>query len=239
MVKEKFPQVKLTVNKQNLLFTKAHNQNLARAKGKYFLVLNEDIQIPAFALEKMIKFMNSHPKVGLASCREVDEYGKTDLTCPKFPHPLTELLESSYLGTVIKKIVFRRKIKKLLDSQHNKNWKRDTVREVDFIPGSFFFGKKEVLDIVGLFDENLLLFYEEPDYCQRAKKEGFAIYHNGNVKIVHLRAQSIAKLPALQRYKIAEHDMLYYHKKYFGFLWWIFLWLAFRPNWLYWKLIGK
>ena len=45
MVQQLFPKVKLIKNKKNLIFTKAHNQNLSKIRGKYFLVLNEDIQI--------------------------------------------------------------------------------------------------------------------------------------------------------------------------------------------------
>src|SRR3989338_11675436 len=42
MVKNKFPQVKLIPNKENLGFTKANNQGIKIAKGKYILLLNSD-----------------------------------------------------------------------------------------------------------------------------------------------------------------------------------------------------
>jgi GT2 family glycosyltransferase len=97
-------------------------------------------------------------------------------------------------------------------------------------------GKAELLEKVGFFDENLLLFYEEPDYCKRAKEKGLLSYYFGNVSIIHLRAKTLAKLPAFARFAISEHDTLTYYKKHFGIFWWLFLWIAFRPNWLYWKL---
>lgn len=96
MVKVKFPQVRFTQNPKNLIFTKAHNQNLAKVKGRYFLVLNEDTQIPAGALIEMVEFMSVGPKnLGLASCREVDEKGNLDMTCSRLPHPIFDFFEAS------------------------------------------------------------------------------------------------------------------------------------------------
>src|SRR3990167_4804301 len=46
---------------------------------------------------------------------------------------------------------------------------------VDFVSGSLMFIKKEVINKVGLFDESFFLYYEEVDYCTRAKQQGFKI----------------------------------------------------------------
>ena len=42
MLKEKFPQVQLIANKENLGFSKANNQAIKIAKGEYVLLLNPD-----------------------------------------------------------------------------------------------------------------------------------------------------------------------------------------------------
>lgn len=236
MVRKKFPDVKLTSNKQNRLFIKAHNQNLKRVKGRYFLILNEDTGIGPNVLEKMVKFMDNNPKVGLASCRQVDEFGKVDMTCSKYPPPLAELFESSLLVRAVKRLIPLPLVNKLLTDYRYSHWRRNTIKEVDVLPGSFFIGKRELLEKIGLLDEKLLFFYGEPDYCQRAKNAGFLTFHNGNVTIKHLRSKAFAKLPAFRRYQISEHDMLVYYKKYFGWFWWLLLWILFRPNWLYWRL---
>lgn len=236
MVKKKFPKVKLIENSQNLIYSKAHNQNLKKVKGKYFLVLNEDTLLSPSTLGEMVKFLEKHPKVGLASCREIDEKGIVDMTCSRFPHPIYDFFEASFAGKFLLKLIPLQNVKRMLADYRYKNWKRNTIRAIEVIPGSFFMGRKEVLNEVGLFDENLLLFYEEPDLCQRALRAGWETFHNGKVTITHLKTKAIAKLPEFARYQIAEHDMLNYYKKYFGFFWWLFLWISFRPNWLYWKV---
>jgi len=45
----------------------------------------------------------------------------------------------------------------------------------DFVSGSLMFIKKKVVDRIGLFDESYFMYYEEVDYCYRAKKAGFKI----------------------------------------------------------------
>ncbi len=45
----------------------------------------------------------------------------------------------------------------------------------DFVSGSLMFIKKSVFDKIGFFNESYFMYYEEVDYCSRAKKAGFKI----------------------------------------------------------------
>jgi len=45
----------------------------------------------------------------------------------------------------------------------------------DFVSGSLMFIKKSVIDKIGFFDEKYFMYYEEVDYCCRAKKAGFKV----------------------------------------------------------------
>ena len=55
--------------------------------------------------------------------------------------------------------------------------KKPTKRfiETDFVSGSLMFIKKKVIDRIGLLDESYFMYYEEVDFCYRAKKAGFRI----------------------------------------------------------------
>ena len=46
---------------------------------------------------------------------------------------------------------------------------------VDFISGSLMFIKRKVIEKTGLWDESYFFYYDEVDYCHRAKKAGFRI----------------------------------------------------------------
>lgn len=233
MVQKNFPNVKLISNRQNKLYIKGHNQNLRRVKGRYFLILNEDTFLPLHTLDKMVAFMDKNPKIGLASCRQKDQNGITDNTCSKFPHPIFEILELSYIQK-LSKFPILTIFQKVLKSYRYADWKRNTIRRVEVIPGSFIIGRSTLLKKPGLFDQkNLLFFYGEPDYCLRAAKAGYQIYHNGQVTITHLKSKALAKLPYKKRLAISLHDMLAYHKKHFGPVWHLILWLFTRPLWFY------
>lgn len=236
MVKKNFPQVKIISNRQNKLYIKGHNQNLSRVNGRYFLILNEDTSLPTQTLDKMVSFMDKNPKIGLASCRQKDEKGNVDNTCSRFPHPFFEILELSYIQKMLK-LANIRIFENMLGSYRYYGWKRDTIRQVDVIPGSLIIGRSELLKRVGLLDQDsFLFFYGEPDYCKRVKKEGFLIFHNGKITIKHLKSKGLNHLSATRRYQFSEHDVLAYHKKYFGKIWYALLWLFLRPNWLSLKL---
>jgi GT2 family glycosyltransferase len=180
--------------------------------------------------------MEEYPRVGLVSCRLIDGEGKTDTTCSRFPHPLDEMFGYSFLGKLLRRVVPLPWVEKRLRNYHYAGWQRDTIREVEVIPGSFFLGRKKLLEDVGLFDERFVLFYEEPDYGIRARAAGWQTVHVGTVHARHLRAKGLAKLSPLTRYRLGEHDLLAYYRKHFGILWWLILWLTLRPNWLYWQL---
>lgn len=236
MVRKKFPKVKLTDNKKNLLFIKSHNQNLKKAQGRYFLILNEDTLLPSKSIDKMVRFMDQNPDVGIASCRQIDENGIIDNTCSRFPTPLTEIFESVFITKFFLNLLPVKSINRMLANYRYIGWKRNTIKEVDVVPGSFFMGRSELLQTVGFLDPGLLFFYVEPDYCFRAKQAGYKVIHNGKVQIMHLKAQGLLKTHPFFRYQITEYSLLAYYRKYFGFVWWIILWLLLRPNWLYFKL---
>lgn len=48
-------------------------------------------------------------------------------------------------------------------------------QETEFVSGSLMVIKKEVIERIGYFDESYFLYYEEVDFCYRAKKAGFKI----------------------------------------------------------------
>lgn len=173
--------------------------------------------------------MESHPQVASVGCRQVDSNGQLDQTCSRFPTPLVEFLESNLIGQIFKS-------QKLVKNYRYANWQRNTYKKVDVIPGSFMFTRRSLVKKLGGFDEKLLLFYSDYDLCLRMKKAGFVNYFYSKVTITHLRTQSVKLLDKWQLFKISLSDMLTYYKKHFGFIWWSFLWIAYRPNWLYWKL---
>jgi hypothetical protein len=64
LVKSKFPTVRIIENKENLGFGKANNKGLAVYQGRYALLLNTDTIVKESAFDRLLEFMDSHPKAG-------------------------------------------------------------------------------------------------------------------------------------------------------------------------------
>ena len=57
MIKERYKEVKLIENKENLGFAKANNQAIKRATGDYILLLNPDTEIYPDSINRMAAFL--------------------------------------------------------------------------------------------------------------------------------------------------------------------------------------
>jgi len=54
--------------------------------------------------------------------------------------------------------------------------------KIDSIHGSCMFINKENFEKIGKFDENFFLYFEETEYCYRAKKNGYISYQINDIK---------------------------------------------------------
>ena len=68
--------------------------------------------------------------------------------------------------------------------------KFDTVTETDFITGCLTIFDKSVIDKVGLWDTSYFLYYEDTDFCVRAKRKGLHLYYDPSILLWHKNAQS-------------------------------------------------
>jgi len=80
--------------------------------------------------------------------------------------------------------------------------------------------KKEILDKVGLFDENIFIWFDEVDLCYRIKKAGLKIYFTPEVQIKHHLSQSFKQWKSIpQIFKGAftwRKSRNYFFKKHKG-----------------------
>ena len=55
--------------------------------------------------------------------------------------------------------------------------------EINYIHGSCMFINKENFEIIGKFNENFFLYFEETEYCFRAKKKGYKVFQINTIKV--------------------------------------------------------
>src|SRR3954463_15826029 len=65
MLSERFPQVNLLPQSENIGYTRANNLGLAQAQGHHLLLLNPDTEITGDALTRMVTYIDANPAVGI------------------------------------------------------------------------------------------------------------------------------------------------------------------------------
>lgn len=165
-----FPKFRYLMSRENLGFGKAHNRVLKQLQTEYVLLLNPDTEIKKGVLKTMVAFMEQDSSVGAATCRVVLPDGSLDWAAHRgFPTPLASLLY--FLGFNVLYHLTSRNMSK--------------AHQVDAISGSFFLTRKEVLDKVGIFDEDYFMYAEDLDLCFRIKQARYQVMYVPEVKILH------------------------------------------------------
>ena len=206
MVKKKFPQVKLIPNKDNLGFTKANNQGIKIAKGKYILLLNSDTYLIENSLSKLVKKAESLSSLGALGPLLLSEDRSIQQSVGFFPHLLQIFWWMSFIddlpgGTILKPYHLDH------DSFYQKN------QEVDWVTAAAILVPKSVIDRVGPLDEKIFMYGEEVDWCYRIKQQGFKAYFSPVTQIVHIGRGSAGKISTgaiIGEYK----GVVYFYQKY-------------------------
>lgn len=96
----------------------------------------------------------------------------------------------------------------------NKNVHLDNYLEKkpDFLSGCMMFIPKNVLENVGLFDPEYLAYYEDVDYCLRARKLNYELKICNNIKIRHFHSASTTNNQGFKRYLIVRNSIIFAKK---------------------------
>ncbi len=209
MLGEKFPRVNLIHNEKNLDYTRAMNHCLKAAHGDFVLLLNPDTEPQPNAVRNLQAALATHPQWGAAGARlefadgSLQRTGNRDLT-------RQDLLYDA-LGVNAR---FPNNAARLHNSYAE--WDRTTGREVDALSGAALMVRRAVLERVGLLDERFPMYFEEVDWCQRMRAQGWRVGYVPNARITHLAEQSARQLPSARRTVLYEMSFVKYADKYFG-----------------------
>ncbi len=141
----------------------------------YVYLLNPDAVPDPGAIRTLVEFMDAHPDVGIAGSHIHNPDGTTHVSAFRFPSPLGELEGTLRLGLATK----------LFDRWSVWNLPCDRTTQVDWVSGASTIIRREVLDQIGLFDENFFLYFEETDLCRRATEAGWATWFVREASVEH------------------------------------------------------
>ncbi|GIV28482.1 MAG: hypothetical protein KatS3mg027_2296 [Bacteroidia bacterium] len=187
MLKEKFPDVKLIENKENVGFSKANNQGIKIAKGKYVLLLNPDTVLQEDTLVKCYEFMEQHSDAGALGVKMFDGKGSFLPESKRgLPTPMVAFYKIFGLSKLFPK-------SKVFGKYHLTYLDKDRNHKVDVLSGAFMFIRKEVLDKIGGLDEDYFMYGEDIDLSYRITKAGYHNYYFSETSIIHYKGESTKK----------------------------------------------
>ena len=178
MVREKFPDVLLFDNKENLGYSAANNQGIRAANARHYLLLNPDTEVNAAALAAMAGFLDRHPAVGAAGCQLLNTDGTHQESFFHFPVPLSRYFEhEAFYPAVAHRLLRLPPAAPRIDEPG--------AQRVDIIKGACLMINGRAMDEVGLLDEDSFLYADDIDWCLRARRMGWDAYLLTHHSITH------------------------------------------------------
>jgi GT2 family glycosyltransferase len=169
----RFPEIVFIANPANLGFTKANNQGIRPARGRYVLLLNNDTIQTENALGAAVQYMDAHPEIGgLGITHRNNDAGKTfQESFFPFARPLADVLALFGLA--------RKQPRPQIVEQ-----------DVDWVCGSFLMMRRACLEQIGMLDERYFIYDEDMDWCLQAKRAGWKVRFWPGASMIHLGASA-------------------------------------------------
>jgi len=214
MVEAEFPEVVLQRNDANEGFAIGCNQGMALSSGEYVLLLNADTEVSADALVRMVGFLGGSEGYGGVAPRLVNPDGSTQRSCQAFPNVWTVLFFAT---------PFERWFPECRELRRYflRDWDHEDDRDIEQPPAACLMITREVIEEVGVFDEELWLFYNDVDLSLRMHRAGYKTRFLRDATVLHHVGASTKQyggfLPEWQKNRLA------YYRKHHGWLAGVFL----------------
>lgn len=209
----------LIKNTSNVGFGKANNQAAKLAKGKWFVLINNDTKVELDFFEKAAQFFQSYPSYNIM--------GPLVLSADGFPQP-TFYNKDYYRQLIFPSYSFRKFVRVLtfgtnVSEKKNLLYKRSVeysfvnTHEVDSLSGVCLFIDRKVYETVGLFDENYFMYVEDLDFCLNVKRRGYKIAFFPELIITHF-IKNINQKPSISWFNYNKNLKYFFSN---NFAWYI------------------
>jgi GT2 family glycosyltransferase len=221
----KFPTVKYINCGENVGFGKGNTIGFKATPARYYFALNRDTIIPenSRVIERIIRFMDEHPKIGCIGPKLLNTDGTLQYSCYRFDW-------QSILIKPLKQINLDKKykwVKKYSDRLLMKDFDHNSTMPVDWVLGAAMVVRQEVIDQTGSFDERYFMYLEDSDWCRTMWNHGWPVYYVHDIIITHKYTRESAKIPGVIR-ALIKNKLARVHLK----SWLLYLW-KWRSNFKY------
>lgn len=191
-IADQFPRLNIEqiFNRNNIGFAGGNNEGVTRVmlqkKAEYLLLLNNDTTVEPDFLTKLVEAAQKNEKAGILGPKIYfyNEPKKIWSAGGKISHFFTK--------------------GELIGYKEEDEGQYDEKKPVDYISGTCLLIRSEVVREIGLISEDYFLYYEDNDWCLRAKKAGFESIYVPESKIYHKQSKATVEF---------SFPYIYYHSR--------------------------
>ncbi|UCC38298.1 MAG: glycosyltransferase family 2 protein [Candidatus Aminicenantes bacterium] len=195
-IKQNYPKIKLIANEENVGFAVALNRGIRESKGEFFLFLNTDAVIYPNALSLLLEELKINPRLGAIG---------PALLRGENAYQVSFGMRVSFISQIVQKHFLNPFYKLKLKSIQKRN-------EVGWLSAACFMTRREVLEDVGLFDENFFLYFEDIDLCYRIRKKGWSLLFFPQARVFHRGGASTQRDKVSSRFEYRKSQLYFYQK---------------------------
>lgn len=210
-LKVKYPFINLIHAEKNGGFAYGNNIAIKCSNSEFILLLNPDTYIEDNSIEKLLQKLYKSHEIAIIGPQLLNaDKSNQSFILPKSYLSVWKLFcEEFFLHRIFRySKTFNSYFRTYMDYQS------ETI--VEQVSGAAFMFRRNIIDSIGLMDENYFMFFEESDFCLQAIRNGFTLFYYPESKIIHalgVTAEGISETRA--QYFISSFK--YYFKKNFSF----------------------
>jgi N-acetylglucosaminyl-diphospho-decaprenol L-rhamnosyltransferase len=198
-VRDRFPDVRVIAQPFRAGFGTNHNTVIRATEGRYVYVLNEDTTAGDWAFDRVVAYLDAHPRVAALGPRLVYPDGRLQDSAWRFPTPLVSALGLLTVGKL-----------------GVKQSRGEAAHPVDWVMGAALVLRRGALQEVGLFDEEFFLYSEEVDLQFRLRQAGWEVHYFPEATVVHHESQFSAEIPERRINEMWRSRHRYWRKHHSG-----------------------
>lgn len=164
----------------NCGFSAGNNAGIVSCDAEYYLLANSDTVFMPGAVERLLQAAIENPEAGIVSPRLVGRDGTIQVSCFHRPSPLSETIRSANTG-IVTGMLARFNVPVPASAAPSRP---------DWTSFACVLVRRAVVDSIGLLDDGFFMYYEDVDYCRRARAAGFDIVNWPAATVVHLQGGS-------------------------------------------------
>lgn len=172
-IKKEFSNIKIIYYKDGFNYSKLNNYGVKYAKGKYYLFMNNDVEmVNSSSIEEMMGYAQRED-VGIVGCRLL--YPDDTIQHGGVVVGIGGVACHLFAGQKSSNTYFNKAL---------------ITQDLSAVTAAVMMVRKDVFELVNGFDENFAVAFNDTDFCLRVRKQGKLVVYNPYAVFHHYESKS-------------------------------------------------